>query len=136
MYTYNPKELVVLANGIALSDFAEDSFIEITPVEEELYTTLTGANGTSVRTLNSNTNYTCKMSFLQGSTSAKLLLAYSKYTNGNDVFNFTLQDPASADEFLNCVKSYVHKRASASRGKVAGTIDVELMLINPINNFI
>ena len=136
MYTYRPKELIVLVNGIAMSDFANDSFIEVTPVEEMKYTSHVGSDGITSRTENGNNNYVCKLKFKQGSNSAKTLIGLSNQAGNNDIFNLILMDPAASDEFCNSPKSYIQNRPKGSRGKeLHEDLELQIMLVNPINNF-
>jgi len=127
MYTYRAKELVYLANGIALSGFADDSMIEIVPEEENLYATHTGADGNVIRSESTNNNYIATLTFQQGSNSAKMLFALK-----GAVFAFIVQDPASADEVVVSGQSYVINRPSAKRGKEAHQdTKVQIMLVDP-----
>jgi predicted P-loop ATPase len=125
-YSYSPKELVYLANGISLSGFADDGMIEIVPEEEMKYTTSVGADGRVMRSESSNNNYIATLTFQQGSLSAKMLFAL------NAVFPFTVQDPASKDEVVVSTQSYVINRPTMKRGKEAHMDNkVQIMLVDP-----
>lgn len=128
---FDSTELIVLANGIQLSGFSKDEFINVTPIEPDAYKFTTGLNST-IMSKTTNKNYTMNLKFLQSASGSKFL----KSLKGKRI-SIIVMDPSSKEEFLNSTTSIVYDNPSMKRGEVAHQDGiVKIMLIKPIFSFV
>jgi hypothetical protein len=71
--TYNPKEVTISLSGIAISGFADGTFITIARADNEIYKMHVGAYGESARTKNNNETGTITFTLKATSPSNKIL---------------------------------------------------------------
>ena len=119
MATYDPKLVIITFGGIPIMGFAEDSFVECTPVEER-FTRKVGADGEVVRSKSANKCYDVKVTLLQTSLSNGTLSAAQNVdeATGMGMLPLSITEVTSGSEHF-FPQAWVEKPTWA-RGKEAG----------------
>jgi len=101
VHTYNPSQVSVTCNGVAITGFAENSFIKVTR-NGDLFESIKGADGTVDRVNKNATDFTIELTLKQTSPANLLLQEYVTLdaTANAGIFLFNVADLLGNSNFL------------------------------------
>lgn len=124
MYNYDPKKQVVSIGGNIATGFAEDSFVEVTPDEDD-FTFQPSADGAHpTRSQNRNGSVTIRVRLKASSPTNDVLSAMNTADRlqGTGVFPFAVTDLGGRTALL-VPECWIQRRPDLSRGKEAGDFE-------------
>ncbi|WP_313579961.1 phage structural protein [Lacrimispora sp.] len=124
--TYNPKKVTMALGRHIASGFADDSFISI-EFQGDGTTSVTGADGEIIRSIDPNSQAIVKLVLLQSSTTNKFLIEqhYKDKESGEGVFPVSIKDLLGKTSFSASV-AWVPKLATRAYGKAANMVEWEI----------
>ena len=117
MKSYNPKSVAVIVDGFQLTNFAEDTKVEVA-FRNPAYDLMIGADGDGTRVQSNDNSATIKISLAQSSDSNDKLsaIALADRTNGGGIVTVMVKDISGRSLFV-AAQAYIEKLPDSSFGK-------------------
>lgn len=119
--TYDPKAVTVVVGGIPLSGFADDTFVEIEALADDV-TSKSGADGEVGRALNSDSRHSVTITLMQtskGNLTLTTLRALDRGTSGGAVFPVQVTDLSGLSLFM-AAEAWIAKAPTQTYGIEVG----------------
>jgi len=120
VYTYRPNQVSVTCNGVAITGFAENSFIKVTR-NGDLFESIKGADGTVDRVYKASTDFTVELTLKQTSPANLLLQGYVTLDAASNagIFVFNVTD-SSGNSTFTAPQAWVSKDPDEEYGNGVG----------------
>lgn len=117
MRTYNPADVVISIGGVPMSGFADGTFLLIDR-DENAFTKVTGADGTTTRVKSNNRSGTMTLTLKQSSPSNDVLSGFAALDEltSSGVVPVLIKDLSGNSIFFSAT-GWVQKYASSEFGK-------------------
>ena len=119
MITYDPKKVILMLNGVLITGFAEDTFVEI-EYNSERYAVAVGADGAGIRSKRNDRSATVRITLTAGVLANNVLqgmMALDDAANAGAVL-FKMTDKGTGRSYSS-VSMWVNKDPEGTYGTTA-----------------